>query len=217
MENSPKIPSPRVKRKDRAWNKGKAVGPKAALSADQVKLIRNSLAAGKEWRDLALFGAAIDTMLRAVDLLKLRVSDITDPSGAILDEFGLKQQKTGEPHRVALSASTKAVLDTWLSIARKLPDDLVFTGLKAPNLYRALSRRQYGQLVKKWATLARVADPSLFSTHSLRRTRAAYVYEQTRNIEVVKTLLGQKTVASTSAYLNIDKKRALDIGRKYEL
>jgi integrase len=52
---------------------------------------------------------------------------------------------------------------------------------------------------------------------SLRRTRAAYIYEQTRNIEVVRQLLGHSSVGSTSAYLNIDKKRALDIGRRYEL
>ncbi len=101
--------------------------------------------------------------------------------------------------------------------ARKLPDDFVFTGLKAPNLFRPLTRRQYVQQVKKWARLARIRDAHRYATHSLRRTRAAYIYEQTRNIEAVRQLLGHASLGSTSAYLNIDKKRALDIGRRYEL
>ena len=200
-----------------AWNKGRAVGPKAPLTPDQVKLIRDTLAAGGDWRDLALFGTAIDTMLRAADLLKLRVLDITDASGAIVAELAIRQQKTGEPHRVALSAATRHALDTWLKKSRKLPEDFVFTGLKPPNQFRPLTRRQYGQLVKKWARLARIRDAHLYATHSLRRTRAAYIYECTRNIEAVRQLLGHASLGSTSAYLNIDKKRALDIGRRYEL
>lgn len=214
----PNTPSPdRLWNVTKAWNKGKAVGPKAPFTPEQVRLIRDTLAAGHEWRDLALFGTAIDTMLRAADLLKLRVMDLTDHAGLVVDEITLQQQKTGEPHRVALSAATRKAIESWLVQARKLPDDLVFTGIKAPNQHRAITRRQYGQLVKKWAKLARIRDAHRYSTHSLRRTRAAYIYEQTRNIEVVRQLLGHSSVGSTSAYLNIDKKRALDIGRRYEL
>jgi integrase len=201
----------------KAWNKGKAVGPKTPFTPEQVKLIRDTLVAGDDQRDLALFNTAIDTMLRAADLLKLRVLDLTDSAGHVVSEIVLRQQKTGEPHCVALSVGTRKALADWLSTAHKLPDDLVFTGLRAPNLFRAITRRQYGQLVKKWAKLARIRDPHRYSTHSLRRTRAAYIYEQTRNIEAVRQLLGHTSVGSTSAYLNIDKKRALDIGRRYEL
>ena len=43
------------------------------------------------------------------------------------------------------------------------------------------------------------------------------IYEQTRNIEAVRQLLGHASVGSTSAYLNIDKRKALDIGRRWEL
>lgn len=72
-------------------------------------------------------------------------------------------------------------------------------------------------MVKKWGRLARIRDVSGYATHSLRRTRAAYIYEQTRNIEAVRQLLGHNSIGSTSAYLNIDKRKALDIGRRWEL
>ncbi len=58
---------------------------------------------------------------------------------------------------------------------------------------------------------------ALASSHSLRRTKAALVYEHTRNIEVVRELLGQTTVSATSTYLNVGKKRALEIAKQIEL
>jgi site-specific recombinase XerD len=51
----------------------------------------------------------------------------------------------------------------------------------------------------------------------LRRTKAAYIYEQTRNIEVIRELLGQKSVSATSAYLNVGEKKALAIARKFDI
>jgi hypothetical protein len=43
------------------------------------------------------------------------------------------------------------------------------------------------------------------------------IYEQTRNIEVIRELLGQKSVSATSAYLNVGKKKALAIARKFDI
>jgi integrase len=58
-------------------------------------------------------------------------------------------------------------------------------------------------------------DSKLYSTHSLRRTRASLIYRKTGNIEAVRLLLGQKSVVSTSNYLNLDKQEALKIGREF--
>ncbi len=75
---------------------------------------------------------------------------------------------------------------------------------------------QYRTLVKKWVGYARL-DPAVYSSHSLRRTKAALVYEQTKNLEVVRELLGQSTIAATLAYLNVGKPQALEVARKVEL
>ncbi len=42
------------------------------------------------------------------------------------------------------------------------------------------------------------------------------MFQATGNIEVVRELLGQKSVGATSAYLNIGKRKALNIGKKFE-
>lgn len=198
------------------WNKGRAVGPKRPLSPDQVRLIRTSLEAGEEWRDLALFSMAIDTMLRAVDLLRLRVDDVIDDHGRVVDELPVRQQKTATAHLVALTERTRAAVEKWLTEARKWPGDFLFTGLgRVAN--RPLTRRHYSELVKRWAKIARVKDVSRFATHSLRRTKAAYIYEMTRNPEVVRQLLGHKSLSATSAYLDIDKAKAIAVARKFEI
>jgi len=91
----------------------------------------------------------------------------------------------------------------------------LFTGRRgAPD--QAISTTQYRKLVKKWVSYARL-DPAAYSSHSLRRTKAALIYEQTRNVEAVRELLGQSTVAATSAYLNVGKRRALEIAKKLEI
>ena len=186
------------------------------MSPDQVRLIRTSLEAGEEWRDLALFSMAIDTMLRAVDLLRLRVDDVIDDHGRVVDELPVRQQKTATAHLVALTERTRAAVEKWLTEARKWPGDFLFTGLgRVAN--RPLTRRHYSELVKRWAKIARVKDVSRFATHSLRRTKAAYIYEMTRNPEVVRQLLGHKSLSATSAYLDIDKAKAIAVARKFEI
>ena len=47
-----------------------------------------------------------------------------------------------------------------------------------------------------------------------RSTKAAYNFEQTRNIEVIRKLLGQKSVSATSTYLNVGKNKTLRLRGK---
>jgi site-specific recombinase XerD len=51
----------------------------------------------------------------------------------------------------------------------------------------------------------------------LRRTRAAFIYEQTKDLEVVRQVLGHKSLAATQAYLGVNEAKAHDIAGKYRL
>lgn len=201
--------------KKRPWNKAKSVGQMRPLTAAQVHTIKRILEAEGNLRDLALFSTAIDTMLRGVDLLRLTVAEITDHEGQVREEFVVRQQKTERGTLVALSPYTRAALKRWITQAHKVPWAPLFTGLRRGK-DGALSTAQYRRLVKKWVGYARL-DPAVYSSHSLRRTKAALVYEHTRNIEVVRELLGQTSVSATSAYLNVGKKRALEIAKQLEI
>ena len=58
----------------RPWNKGLLVGQKKPLQPKHIWSIRVRLEIARMWRDLALFNLAIDSKLRACDLVKLRIA-----------------------------------------------------------------------------------------------------------------------------------------------
>ena len=58
------------------WNKGKLVGQKSPLKLKDIWAVRIRLQIANRIRDLALFDLAIDSKLRACDLVRLRVQQL---------------------------------------------------------------------------------------------------------------------------------------------
>lgn len=197
------------------WNKGKSVGQKSPFSPREVQTIKQILENEGNLRDLALFSVGIDTMLRSIDLLTIKVENVTDHEGKVVEQFTVCQQKTGKGTVVALLPYSRQVLKRWIEASGKLSWYYLFTGVRK-NKERAITTNQYRRLVKRWAAHAKL-DPRKFSTHSLRRTKAILVYQHTHNVETVRQLLGQSSVAATSAYLSIDKRAALEIAKKLDI
>jgi integrase len=200
---------PKAKSVHSPWNKGKAVGQKAPFTPEQVYIIRQLLHAEGQLRDLALFNTAIDTLLRASDLLTLKVEDVTDHYGAVMEECSVRQHKTQATHTVLLLEHSRRALERWLAASRKQPWDYLFTAQGKPT---PISRVRYSKLVKKWAAYARL-DPRKYSTHSLRRTKSSVVYERTGNLEVCRQILGHHSIANTALYLGVDKRQALHVAK----
>ena len=200
---------PKAKPSQSPWNKGKAVGQKAPFTPEQVYIIRQLLHAEGHLRDLALFNTAIDTLLRASDLLTLKVEDVTDHHGTVVDECTVRQHKTNATHTVLLLEHSRHALEAWLTASRKQPWDYLFTAQGKPT---PISRVHYSKLVKKWASYARL-DPRKYSTHSLRRTKSSVVYQRTGNLEVCRQILGHHSIANTALYLGVDKRQALHVAK----
>lgn len=208
----------KAKIENEPWNKNKAVGQMAPFSPEQCAIIRSLLAAEGKIRDLALFNMAIDTMLRASDLLPLRVIDITDHNGDVVHEFTIRQKKTGAGHVVALSPETRNSIADWLlaSDKNKDPEAFLWTSIGNRKTGRHLTREQYANLVKKWSSLARI-DPRRHSTHSMRRTKSAAIYDKTQNLAACQHLLGHKSIGSTAHYLGVDQRKALDLAKRIKI
>jgi hypothetical protein len=75
----------------RAVGQRQAHRPEAATEAEGCRGIRVRLQAGGLERDFALFNLAIDSKLRACDLLALRVNDV-DAGGCIRDRATVVQR-----------------------------------------------------------------------------------------------------------------------------
>lgn len=60
--------------------------------------------------------------------------------------------------------------------------------------------RQYARIVKGWISMIDL-DPSIYGTHSIRRTKASLIYKRTKNLRAVQLLLGHTKLESTVRYL----------------
>lgn len=195
------------------WNKGKLTGPKPALQPKHVWAIGSHLELDGRKRDLALFNLALDSKLRGCDLVAVRVDDVA-PHGYTLDRATIRQKKTGRPVKFEVTESTREAVDRYLREAGKGPGDFLFTGQGRPDNH--LSTRQYSRLLSGW--IARIGlDPSLFGTHSLRRTKATLIYRHTGNLRAVQILLGHSKIESTVRYLGVEVDDALAIAEQIEV
>ena len=174
----------------------------------------------KGQRDLALFCTAVDTMLRAGDLLKLTVEDVADEMGAIRAEFPVTMGKTGKTLVVQLFPFTRKRLAKWIKSSGKEGPDHLFTRVRSRGLdymFKPIGVRRYELLVKEWIGKYLHISTKEYSGHSLRKTRAAYIYQRTRNLEVCRRLLGHANIQTTIRYLGIDERTALDVARQFEM
>ena len=196
-----------------AWNKAKLIGPKPPLQPKHVWAIRTRLQLDKRTRDLALFNLAIDSKLRGCDVVSLMVDDVA-PHGYTLERATVRQRKTGRPVKFEITEQTRQAVDEYLTVAGKRPGEFLFTGRRGKN--RSLTTRQYARLVSQW--IAGVGlDPSLFGTHSLRRTKATLIYRRTGNLRAVQLLLGHTKIESTVRYLGIEVDDALAIAEEVDV
>ena len=197
----------------RAWNKGKITGAKPPLQPRHVWAIRTQLQLASRMRDLALFNLAIDSKLRGCDLVRLSVEDVA-PHGYAIERATIRQKKTGRPVKFEITEQTRQAVDDYLALQSRKPGYYLFSGRRGPN--RHLSTRQYARLLSEW--IAGIGlDPSLFGTHSIRRTKATLIYKRTGNLRAVQLLLGHTKIESTVRYLGIEIDDALAIAEQIDV
>ena len=169
----------------KTWNTGRFTGQKRALKPREVWSIRIRLEIAEKKRELALFNLAIDSKLRACDLVALRVEDVCI-GGRVRDRAIIVQRKTGRPVQFEISDLTRQSVQSWIA-ARGLRSGFLFVSRHHGSPH--LSKRQYARIVDRWVESAGLNSED-YGTHSLRRTKAAQIYRKTGNLRAVQLLLG---------------------------
>ena len=90
----------------RTLEQRKALGQKAPFKLKEIPAIRVRLQLASRHRDLALFNLAIDSKLRASDLVKLRVRDVCH-GAAVASRATVLQQKTQRPAQFEITEPTR--------------------------------------------------------------------------------------------------------------
>lgn len=194
------------------WNKGKLVGQKAPLKLREIWGIRIRLQLTQRTRELALFDLAIDSKLRACDLVKLRVSDVAH-SDRVASRATVMQQKTRRPVQFEITESTREAVAAWIAKSGLGYEDFLFPSRLHDSPH--LSTRQYARIVDRWVRQLDL-DPAAYGTHTLRRTKASLIYRRTHNLRAVQLLLGHSKLESTVRYLGIEVEDALEMAEQTE-
>ena len=155
--------------------------------------------------DLALFNLAIDSKLRGCDLVKLRIRDIST-GNSISNRAMVMQQKTHHPVQFEVTEQTRNSIKGWLNQTDLKVDDYLFPNRCQSSTH--ITTRQYARLIKNWVAMIGL-DPSIYGTHSMRRTKATLIYKQTKNLRAVQILLGHTKLESTVRYLGVEVDDAL--------
>jgi len=135
------------------WNKGKITGQKPPLKRNEIWAIRGHLQIRGKVRDLALFNLAIDSKLRACDLVRIRVLDVTHGDQVASRAIDI-QRKTNRPVQFEICDQTKSAVSNLIAFNRLQANDYLFPSRKNPTTH--ISTRQYAKLLKDW-----VADVGL--------------------------------------------------------
>jgi integrase len=195
------------------WNKGKLVGQKAPLRLKEIWSIRIRLQIAGRTRDLALFNLAIDSKLRACDLVKLRVRDLCH-GDRVAARAIVMQQKTQRTVQFEITEPTREAIANWISRAGLRSEDYLFQSRLHGSPH--LSTRQYARIVDRWVRDIGL-DPTAYGTHTLRRTKVSLIYRRTKNLRAVQLLLGHTKLESTVRYLGIEVDDALEMAEQTEV
>jgi integrase len=205
---------PRVKPHHAApWNKGKIIGQKAPLKLKEIWAIRFRLQHSGRLRDLALFNLAIYSKLRGCDLVRLKLTDVTQ-SGRPMSRATVIQQKTKQKVQFEITEQTRDSIDAWVLATRPADGDYLFPSTQLRS--RHLSTRQYRRCIDEWVSEIGL-DPSRYGTHSMRRTKVTLIYQRTKNLRAVQLLLGHTKLESTVRYLGVEVEDALEISEQTDV
>jgi site-specific recombinase XerC len=107
------------------WNKGKMVEQKMPFKLKEIWAIRVRLQLAVRRRELALFNLAIDSKLRACDLVKLRLRDVCHGQ-AVAARTIVMQQKTQRPVQFEITEPTREAVGAWICHAGLTSESSLF-------------------------------------------------------------------------------------------
>lgn len=160
----------------------------------------DSFKAGR--RNYTIFQLGKATLLRVSDVLALEYSDVFTDTGVLKERANITDQKTGKPNSLYLKPIEKELLlyQEWLQ-ENEIQSQWLFPSLS--NTDKCITRKQYYKIMQKTGDLLSI---NYLGTHTMRKTGAYRVYEQTNyNIGFVMKLLNHSDQKSTLSYLGLDE------------
>ncbi len=142
-------------------------------------------------RNKAMMSLMLHCGLRISEVINLRPSNINLTKGKLRVENG----KGNKDRDITILEYLTDLLDSW---RKKRPEsNFFFSTLKG----KKLSIRYLQQMVKRYAQKAGINKK--ISPHVLRHTYATQYYQQTKDIETLRRILGHSDISTTTIYITL--------------
>lgn len=163
--------------------------PPKSLSKTEVQRLRSAVHGSGNARDIALVELLLGSGLRVGELCSLDLSDVSlsPRRGRVTVRYG----KGNKSRVVPITPQARAALGAYLDKRPRNSHESLFLGERGP-----LTTSGVYRVIKKYATAAGVSA----SPHSLRHTFARGILQKTKNIVVVRDLLGHESLDTTAIY-----------------
>lgn len=159
-------------------------------------------------RNYTIFQVGKATLLRVSDVLSLHYDDVFDEHGQVKKNAYIHDQKTDKANTLYLRPVEHDLLTyrQWL-INNNLVGEWLFPSTE--RLQQHINQRQFYNVMHKVGDLLGI---NYLGTHTMRKTGAYRVYEQTNhNIALVMKLLNHSSEKMTLAYLGLDQESTENI------
>jgi len=178
--------------------------------AKKIVAIKTILKAGKHRRDYLLFTLGINLALRISDLLALRIMDVLDRKGDIVESVHIRERKTGRERKIRLNRSAREALNFYFSkVGISNGEEFLFKSLRSQG---ALDRIRANTLINGWCR--EVGLQGKFGTHTLRKTWGYRARKLEVPIELIQEKLGHRSPTVTRRYIGITQDEVRGVEEK---
>lgn len=177
--------------------KGDSIRVEPIRKQKDINLIKRLLA--DKPRDLAIFTVGINTNLRGVDLLKIKVGQVRYME--VGDTFHLKEQKTSKGRQITMNRVVhEAIQHLLTTLPNARDDDFLFQSREGQG--KKLTTPYLNNLVKKWCNDINLRGN--YGAHTLRKT---FGFHQRKtfgvSIPVLMEMFNHSSQKQTLTYLCI--------------
>lgn len=178
------------------------------LDNNEILLVSACFSGRYETRNRSLFMLGVSTGGRISELLSLSIGDVWQNATAVTDLlFDRSIVKGGEVSRaVPVNIDGRNAIETLIGWHSERYNTIAPTRPLFPSRNKrgsvAMNRQTAHEMLKQAFTAAGLNGK--LATHSLRKSFAQRLYEESGDIYLVQELLGHKSVATTQKYLGVN-------------
>tara|TARA_R100000963_G_scaffold9453_2_gene6272 strand:+ start:241 stop:804 length:564 start_codon:yes stop_codon:yes gene_type:complete len=150
-------------------------------------------------RDALMFRVGLNTMLRISDILRLKRGNFFD-NDTIREYLRINAKKRNRRLKIPINSVLGNDVKEYCDMLHLDDDDYLFFSLRNPD--HPIDRVQAWRIFN---TAALKCGIKHFGTHSIRKTAAVRVYNETKDLALVQQMLGHRSPSTTIRYLGLNQ------------